>query len=275
MKSQVFVVSFASILLTLPGWTQQQAKGPAGAPQTVSRQNSSGHEPLTAGAPRDFWDGDEPNLVNLMSHPFASKAYVGRQTRPIHDRLNELDKLTSENSRMIKDADSRSQRALQLASEKSSLADQHATEALNRSQLAKTAAMEASMRISAAEQTVATLGEYKGGAQTEIRFRGGHSVLSKHARAALDAIAGPLGAQQDYIIEIRGFAPGRGRVANTNAKKMSDSIVRYLVLTHKIPMHRISVLNMATGRAAKSRRVGIGRVDISVLQKPTTTMARR
>ncbi|MGH9496408.1 MAG: OmpA family protein [Candidatus Sulfotelmatobacter sp.] len=269
MKSRVLAISVPLLFLALPALAQQGTT-PAGVSQTVSDRG-----PLKATIPIDFWDGDDPNVVNLVSHPFANKAYVQRQTRPIHDRLNELDELTSENSRMVKDVDSRAQRGIQMASEKSSLADQHASDAMNRAQLAKTAASEASARVSAAEQTVGNLDQYKGGAQTEIRFRAGQSELSKSAKEALDTMVSPLKTQKGYIIEIQGVAPGKGRAATTNAKKMSDSVVRYLVLTHKIPMYRISVLNMGTGQRAKSRRSSAGRVDVSVLRNGVVSTARR
>lgn len=274
MKSQVLVVSFASVLLALPAWTQQGNGNSTASPAMTTVQSTSDREPLTAPVPKDFWDGDDPNLVNLVTHPFATKAYVQRQTRPIRDRVNELDQLTSENSRSIRDVDARSQHGIQMASEKSALADQHATDALNRSQLAKTSAMEASARVAHAEQTLATLGQYKGGAQTEIRFRPGQTVLGKHAKDALDTLAAPLKAQKGYIVEIRGFVPGRGRLASANARKMSDSVRRYLVLKHKIPLYRISVLNMTAGRVGKNRRAS-GRVNISILQNSTMTIAQR
>src|SRR5450631_2222527 len=86
-------------------------------------QSASEREPLPPSTPKDFWDGDDPNFVNLVTHPFASKKYVQRQVGPIRDRINELDQLTSENSKSIKDVDSRATQGLQMASEKTSLAD--------------------------------------------------------------------------------------------------------------------------------------------------------
>ncbi|HEY1678491.1 MAG TPA: OmpA family protein [Candidatus Sulfotelmatobacter sp.] len=235
---------------------------------------ASDREPLKAEVPTNFWDGDDPNLSNLVTHPFANKAYVQRQTRPIRDRLNELDELTSENSRKISAADTRAQRGIQMASEKASLADQHATDAMTRAQLAKAAAIDASMRVAAAESMVGNLEQYNGREQTEIRFRPGQNVLSRNAKNALDTMAGPLKSQNGYLIEVHGIAPGRGHAANANAKKMSDSVVRYLVSTHKIPMYRISVLNMSTGKRTRSRRAR-GRVEISLLKNGTVDTARR
>ena len=46
----------------------------------------------------DFWDGDDPNLVNLITHPFANTKYVRRQVTPIRDRVDELEQIASENS---------------------------------------------------------------------------------------------------------------------------------------------------------------------------------
>ena len=182
---------FLSTTLTLTGWAQSNAS--SSSAQTVSASQSvSDREPLQEPKPRDFWDGDDPNLVNLVLHPFANKKYVLRHTQPIKDRLNELDQLTAENSAKIKDVDARANQGIQLASEKVSLADQHSSDAVNKAQLAQTAATEASTRVSTVEQKVGSVDQYKGSSQTEIRFRAGQSVLSKSAKDALDQMAGPL-----------------------------------------------------------------------------------
>ena len=160
---------------------------------------------------RDFWDGDEPNAVNLFVHPFARKSYVQRQIRPIRDRINELDGITASNSKMIKNVDASAQQGVQLVSAKINEADQHAIDASNRAQTAQLAAAQATAHLSKAEGMVGKIDQYKAGAQTEIRFRAGQSVLSKKAKDALDEVAAPLKDQHSYIIEVRGFAPGRGR----------------------------------------------------------------
>src|SRR4029077_10394532 len=186
---------------------------------------ASGREPLSSPRPKDFWDGDDPNLVNLVTHPFANKKYVQRQVGPIRDRLNELEQLTAETKGMIKDVDTRAQQGIQLASEKTALADQHASDAANKAQLAQGAASDASKRVSSAEQTVGNLDQYRGTSQTEIRFRSGQTMLSKNAKDALDQMAGPLKGQQSYIVEVRGFAPGQGQTAIANSHKNTDSVV--------------------------------------------------
>ena len=235
-------------------------------------------EPLRPVTSADFWDGDDPNVVNLVTHPFANKKYVRRHTQPIRDRLNELDELTSSNTRTIKDVDARAQHGIQLASEKTNLADQHSTDATNQAQAAQTAATQATTRVSSAEQMVGNLDRYKGGAQTEIRFRPGQSVLSKQAKDALDQMAAPLKDQRSYIIEVHGFAAGSGQAAIANSRMMANSVVRYLVFNHHIPVYRIYAVGMgntpASGEGTTAKHTSGGRVEVNVLKNDMVSSAQ-
>lgn len=278
MKYRTFMSFCLSGLLTLPV-AAQQANGSSdqsAASQTASASgNASEREPLTVPKSRDFWDGDDPNVVNLVMHPWANKQYVRRLTQPIRDRLNELEQINAEQKSAAKDIDTRTQQGLQLASEKTSLADQHATDAASKAQAAQMAATQSSTQVSSAEQMVNGLGQYKGNAQTEIRFRPGQTVLSKNAKDALDQMAGPLKAQRNYIVEVRGFAPGSGTAAIASSQKMADSVVRYLVLTHSIPMYRIYVLGMGNAAVAGEAKHGGARVEVNVLKNDLLTTAQR
>ena len=264
-----------STALALPGFAQQPDANsnaqPAATATTSQSASASEREPLPPSTSKDFWDGDDPNFVNLVTHPFASKKYVQRQVGPIRDRINELDELTSENSKTIKDVDGRAQQGIQLASEKSSLADQHATDASNKAQLAQTAATQVATRVSTAEQMVGSLDQYKGSGQTEIRFRPGQTVLSKAAKDALDEMAAPLKDQRSYIIEVHGYASGRGQAAIASSQKMADSVVRYLVLNHQIPVYRIYVTSMGNAPVAgadgtMAKHTSGGRVEVSLMK---------
>jgi outer membrane protein OmpA-like peptidoglycan-associated protein len=272
MKNGILITLL--LAFAVAGWAQQTSTNSSSA--GTSSASQSEREPIPSPRPKDFWDGDDPNLVNLVTHPFANKKYVQRQVGPIRDRVTELEQLTSENSAAIKDVDTRAQQGIQMASEKTSLADQHAGDAVNKAQLAQTAANQASTHVTSTEQMVANLDQYKGTAQTEIRFRPGQTVLSKSAKDALDEMAGPLKDQRSYIVEVRGFAPGRGPAAISSSRKMADSVVRYLVLTHNIPVYRIYVMSM--GNAAvngEARQTSTSRVEVSVLKNDTMTSAQR
>jgi outer membrane protein OmpA-like peptidoglycan-associated protein len=273
MKTHIVPVLLVSAVLTVAAFAQQSNSS---APQSSPTSSSTSLEPLSAPTSTNFWDGDDPNLVNLVTHPFANKKYVQRLTRPIKDRLNELDEITASNAAAIKDVDARAQHGLQLASDKSSLADQHATDATNRAQLAKTAATDASTRVSTAEQMVGNLDQYKANSQTEIRFRPGQTMLSKQAKDALDQMAAPLKDQRSYVIEVRGFSPGNGQHAIEASQKMAESVVRYLVLTHSIPVYRIYTVGM--GNAPSADDAGTkhtsARVEVSLLKNDLQTAQR-
>jgi outer membrane protein OmpA-like peptidoglycan-associated protein len=274
MRNRIFLA--VVVLFALAAFAQQTNTSSSSSASASLSQSASDREPLASPRPKDFWDGDDPNLVNLVTHPFANKKYVQRQVTPIRDRINELDQLTSENNRLIKDEDTRAQQGIQLASEKTSLADQHASDAATKAQTAQTAANLASTRVSKAEEMVGGLDQYKGSAQTEIRFRPGQTILSKEAKDALDEMAAPLKDQRGYIIEVRGFSSGQGQAATRSSQKMADSVVRYLVLTHNIPVYRIYAMSMgkaaATADGAHSRG---SRVEVNVLKNDLVTSAQQ
>lgn len=274
MRNRIFIAGI--VLFALAAYGQQTENPSSSTSSSGGAVVSSEREPLPSARPKDFWDGDDPNLANLLTHPFAGKKYVQRQVTPIRDRINELDQLTSEDGRMIKDVDGRAQQGIQLASEKSSLADQHASDAATKAQLAQTAANSASGRVSTAEQLVGNLDQFKGSAQTEIRFRPGQSVLSKAAKDALDEMAAPLKDQRGYIIEVRGFSPGQGQAAIRSSQKFADSVVRYLVLSQNIPVYRIYVMSMGNpAEAGAGKRASGARVEVNILKNDLATSAQR
>ncbi|MGH9497635.1 MAG: OmpA family protein [Terriglobales bacterium] len=266
MKNRV-VTALLIAVLALPAFAQTSstpdqnpAQSTASQPAAVPTDSATG-KPLQPPAREGFWG---------HLNPFARKKYVQRQTGPIRDRLNELDELTAANSKMIKDVDTRAQQGIQLASTKANEADQHAIDAGNKAQAAQQTATQASTRLTNVEQVVGNIDQYKATNQTEIRFRPGQSVLSKNAKAALDDLATPLKSQRGYIIEVQGFSSGRGQAAIAASQKMADSVVRYLVLNHEIPVYRIYVVGMGNAPVsadqAKTKRTSGGRVEISLLK---------
>jgi len=239
--------------------TSSSSQPASTAPDANSDQNMSARQPLQPETREGFW-----GKVN----PFARKKYVQKQVAPIRDRINELDDIAATNTRMSKDVDDRTQRGLQLVSNKTTEADQHAIDAGTRATGAQQAAQAASTHLTVVEQKVASVGQYKPGSETEIRFSAGQTVLSKKAKDALDEMATPLKDQNGYVIEIRGFAAGRGQAAIANSRKMADAVMRYLVESQNIPVHRIYVLGMGDAPAesgAKKPSSG-GKVEVSLLK---------
>src|SRR5258708_39131838 len=72
MTNHIFSTLLLSAALALPGFARQ-TNSTASAPPLSQSTNATHREPLPADTPKDFWDGDDPNFVNLVRHPFASK----------------------------------------------------------------------------------------------------------------------------------------------------------------------------------------------------------
>jgi len=261
MKSILVTLPLAAVL-AFPAFAQTSSTQTQ-ATTTQSTDTATGKQPLQAPAREGFW-----GRVN----PFARKTYVKRQTDPIRDRVNELDDLTAANSKAIRDTDSRAQAGIKLASDKADVADQHAVDAGNKATVAQQTAQQATTRIQTVETVVNNIDQYKASNQTEIRFRPGQTVLSKNAKDALDEMANTVKGQRGYIIEVQGFSSGKGQIAIQNSQKMAESVVRYMVLNHEIPVYRIYLVGMGNapvaGEAAdaKTKHISGGRVEISLLK---------
>ena len=283
MKNRAVVALFVAFLLSLPALAQQQpATSDQSSPTASSSQSTTpsgdsatGKAPLQYESHQGFW-----GKVN----PFARKKYVQRQTQPIRDRINELDELTSANSKMIKDVDGRAQQGIQQASAKATEADQHAVDAGNKATQAQTTATQANNRLTTVEGVVSNIDQYKASNQTEIRFRPGQTVLSKNAKGALDDLATPLKGQHGYIVEVQGFSSGKGQAAIETSRKMADAVVRYLVENQEIPVYRIYVLGMGNApvptannatddQGAKPKRMSGGRVEVSLMKNDLEQLA--
>jgi outer membrane protein OmpA-like peptidoglycan-associated protein len=280
MTNRTFITLLLSIGLTVSAFAQQTTSS-SSAPTPSANQSAppmqsaaaASDEPLQPLPTGDFWDGDEPGLAWLVLHPFASKAYVRRHVEPIKDRLNELDELTTDARKRTRDVDSRAQHGIQMVSEKTSLADEHAQEATNKAQLANQTAATLNTRVTTDETEVANLDQFKSGAQTEIRFRPGQTVLSKESKDALDELAAQVKGKRGYLIEVQGFSSGHGQAAIANSKKMADSVERYLVQNHEVPAYRIYVIGM--GNVAEGKRTVGTRIEVSLLKNDLEQTAKQ
>ncbi|MGA2357408.1 MAG: OmpA family protein [Terriglobales bacterium] len=284
MKNRTIFAVLLAVILAVPVFAQDssapqnqpattQASSTQPAAQTATKADSAtGKDPLQPETREGFWG---------HMNPFARKKYVARQTQPIRDRINELDELTAANTRAIKDTDARAQQGILLASSKANEADQHAIEAGNKAQAAQQTAQQANTRLNTVEQVVTNIDQYQPATQAEILFKRGQTVLSQNAKTALDEMATPLKNQRGYVVEVQGFSSGHGQEAIATSQKMAESVVRYLVLNHDIPVYRIYIVGMgnaptpasASAGEAKPKRIIGGRVEVSLLKNNLEQLA--
>jgi len=271
MKSRFLIALPLIATLALPAIAQQSSTAPAQQPSTESQATTGSTSPMAN--PDQQLEPLKPDTrEGFWGHlnPFARKKYVQRQMAPIRDRTNELDELTAANSRMLKDVDARATAGIQRADQHASLADQHAVDATNRAQTANETAQQANTHLQSVTQVVQNLDQYQSASQVEIRFRPGATVLSKDAKEALDGLAETMKNQKGYVVEIQGFTPGRGAASIQQSQHLADSVVRYLVINHQIPVYRIYELGLGNAKmqsaSDEAKPMHGSRVEVTLLK---------
>lgn len=218
-------------------------------------------KPLTTQSKEGFWG---------HLNPFARKKWVKRQIDPIKERDNELDQLQAKNANDIRDVDSRSQAGIRKAMDAASTADQNAQNAANTANSAQTMAGTASSRADSLNTTVGNLDHYTPVTSAAIPFAKGRTSLGPKGKADLDGIAEKLAGEKGYIIEVEGFS----RSGVQQSQQMANSVARYLVTEHQVPVYRIYKTGMGrnTAKSENGERVVVNGVQVTLLHNSLATM---
>jgi len=227
--------------ISLPAVAQQAQ--PAGQPQNTPPSATQQPSPEATSSTNTSNTASKEGFWGRV-YPFARKKWVHKQVDPLKDRLNELDEVNAKNARDIKDVDSRAQAGIQKAQSTADAANQAATAAGEQAQQAGTTAQTASTHVDSLNGTVNGLDQYKQINTLEIPFRGGQPMLSKDAKDQLDALAANVTGHQGYILEIESHSPGAGSVGIQNSQRLAESVKRYLVTEHQIPVYRMHAVAM-------------------------------
>ena len=243
------------------GQTTQDAALSAKTPATDSSTYATG-KPLEQQSKEGFWG---------HLNPLARKKWVKREVDPIRDRTNELDQLQAKNRNDIRDVDTRAQSGIAKANSAAALADQHAQDAGTRAGAANSLAGNANSKTDALNGTVSNLDQYQTVTSASVPFPAGRTTLGPKAKADLDDLATKLAGEKGYILEVQGYS--KGGVAASQS--MADSVVRYLVTEHQVPMFRIyrSGLGKATSTAsADGEKTLTNGVRVTLLHNSLATM---
>ncbi|HEX8560280.1 MAG TPA: OmpA family protein [Pyrinomonadaceae bacterium] len=95
--------------------------------------------------------------------------------------------------------------------------------------------------VSATNERISALDDYQVQNTTSVLFRVGSSVLSTESKQKLDEIAQQALQAKGYVLEVSGFASADGSTeANRRlSQRRADTVIRYLVENHSIPLRRI------------------------------------
>jgi outer membrane protein OmpA-like peptidoglycan-associated protein len=242
-----------------------QNAAPASSQMSVDDKSTyATGKPLETQSKEGFWG---------KMNPLARKKWVHRQVDPIKDRTNELDQLQAKNANDIRDVDSRATAGINKAQSAADLADQHATDAANRADSAQKTATNASNRATSLNNTVSNLDQYQEITSASVPFASGRTSLGPKAKAELDDVATKLANEKGYIVEVQGYS--RSGVQTSQA--MADSVVRYLVTEHQVPVYRIYRTGMGkntnTAKATEGEKVVSNGVRVTLLHNSLATMS--
>jgi len=259
----------ATVLAQSPTSEQSTAAATQSAPM-ASQSTTDPNDTTTYATGKPLQSQSKEGFWGHMN-PFARKKWVQRTVDPIRDRTNELDQLQAKNANDIKDVDSRATAGINKAMMAANTADQHAADAANRANTAQTTATGASTRTDQLNGTVSNLDQYQQVTSTDVKFASGRTALGPQGKSDLDDMATKLSAEKGYIIEVQGYS--KHGVAASQA--MADSVVRYLVTEHQVPLYRIYRTGLGRNTADKStdgETAIVNGVRVTLLHNSLATM---
>jgi OmpA-OmpF porin, OOP family len=192
----------------------------------------------------------------------ATKKYVQSQVTPINNKIGELNDITAQNSREIKDVDAKSQQGIAAADQKAASAGTSADQANQK-------AAQLGTGLNGLQGTVENLDNYKPAANTTIQFAFNKAALTKADEQTLDEFAQQISQQKHYIVQVQGFTDSVGSAEYNSqlSRRRADAVIQYLAAKHNVPTYRIYLIGLgqdnpvaqntnAAGRA-KNRRVDV------------------
>ena len=95
--------------------------------------------------------------------------------------------------------------------------------------------------VNATNERISALDDYQSQNSQSIQFKVGSAALSAEAKRQLDQIAQQAGTAKGYVLQVSGFASSDGSTeANRRlSQRRADTVIRYLVENHNIPLRRI------------------------------------
>lgn len=191
----------------------------------------------------------------------AKKSYVRQEVTPIINKVNELDDLTAQNTRAIKETDDRLQSANQQADASAKAAEQKAQGSSQQVQQAQTSADNAVRRVDTAQKVIVSSDDYRVVNEATVQFGLDRYDLTTAAKEELDRLASTAHAMKSNIICIEGFTDATG-TADDNyslSSQRANTVKQYLATQYNVPVYRIHTIGLGEDNPVASNTTGEGR----------------
>jgi outer membrane protein OmpA-like peptidoglycan-associated protein len=127
--------------------------------------------------------------------------------------------------------------------------------------------------VNATNDRISALDDYVVQDTLAVNFRVNSAVLSPDAKAQLDSVANKAKAAKGFVIEVSGFTDTTGSIEKNRrlSQQRADSVVRYLVENHQIPLRRIITpygygeTNAVADNTTRAGREANRRVEVKIL----------
>jgi outer membrane protein OmpA-like peptidoglycan-associated protein len=119
----------------------------------------------------------------------------------------------------------------------------------------------ASAQASALDNRISSLDNYSMVAEGSVLFDSGKSELNDAAKQSLDEMAAKVQPFKRFVVEIQGFTDQVG-APDYNlelSRQRASSVQRYLIMQHKVPLYRISILGAGEDAPVADNKTRDGR----------------
>jgi len=219
-------------------------------------------------------------LGSLFAAGCATKGYVRSQVQPGNTKV---DHVQQQSQQQIKDTNSKldqtnqqlsdTQKTLSATTETANSADSRSTSALN-------GVKQNAGQINDLNGFATNLDAYKSTDQTVVHFAFNKSQLSDADKAELDKLASEVQGQNRYLITLKGFTDQSGPSSYNFelSRRRADSVIRYLVAQHNIPVYLIHMVGMGkedliNDGKTRQDRADSRRVEVDLYTAPSFTPA--